>query len=380
MNRKMIQPIRIMGSKFFTGAFRSKMLKVFGSAVLCGLVCSPASMAANDDPPFLPAQVRAVSTVPSNGDVNPYGVAFVPPGFPAGGAINPGDILVSNFNNSMNLQGTGTTIVDVPPTQPVFQYFGGTAPLGLTTALNVLTKGFVLVGNFPSTDGTCQNSSAGSILVIDKNGNLVSTITDPLIQGPWDSALFDEFGSAKFFVANGLNGTVVRIDLAVGKSGVSVKKITQIASTYTSQCDPVTFVDAPTGLVYNPFKDVLYVTSTADNAVYAVYGAAERTHDAGRGMLIYTDPKHLHGPLGLAMAPNGDLLTSNNDAINSDPNQPSEIVEFTIEGQFVKEISMDPAQGGSFGLAVQAMGKRAQFAAVDDATNLFLIWTFKFPW
>ncbi len=63
--------------------------------------------------PFLPAQVHPVSTVPPNGDVNPYGVAFVPRQFPTG-AVNPGDILVSNFNNHLNLQGTGTTIVDVP--------------------------------------------------------------------------------------------------------------------------------------------------------------------------------------------------------------------------------------------------------------------------
>jgi hypothetical protein len=75
------------------------------------------------------------------------------------------------------------------------------------------------------------------------------------------------------------------------------------------------------------------------------------------------------------MAPNGNLLVSNNDVINSDPNQPSEIVEFTVDGEFVKEISMDPAQGGAFGLAVKTMGKTAKFAAVDDATNLFLIWT-----
>jgi hypothetical protein len=32
--------------------------------------------------PFLPEQVRPVSTVPPNGDLNPYGVAFVPNGFP----------------------------------------------------------------------------------------------------------------------------------------------------------------------------------------------------------------------------------------------------------------------------------------------------------
>jgi len=60
------------------------------------------------------------STVPSNGDQNPYGVAFVPADFRQGGALHPGDILVSNFNNAGspptgNLQGTGTTIVKVAP-------------------------------------------------------------------------------------------------------------------------------------------------------------------------------------------------------------------------------------------------------------------------
>ena len=349
---------------------------MFAAAALSCILFTPV-LKADDDRPFLPAPVRAVSTVPANGDVNPYGVAFVPPGFPAGGAINPGDILISNFNNSSNLQGTGTTIVDVPPTAPVFQYFGGTAPLGLSTALNVLRAGFVLVGNFPSPDGTCGSASAGSILVIDKNGNLVSTIINSAIQGPWDSTLFDQGGKAKFFVANGLSGTVVRFDLAVTSSGVTVNSVTQIASGYKHNCDAVTFVDAPTGLVYDAQKDLLYVASTADNSVYAIHDAGDRTHDGGIGKLIYTDAKHLHGPLGMAMAPNGDLLTSNNDVINSDPTQPSEIVEFTVDGKFVKEISMDPAQGGSFGLAVETMGKTAQFGAVDDATNLFLIWTLK---
>ena len=378
MNHEIARLTRIMESRFSNGSMKLGALKTLAAVVVLCFAWSSVLLAADDDDrPFLPGPVRVVSTVPANGDVNPYGVAFVPPGFPVGGAINPGDILVSNFNNSSNLQGTGTTIVDVPPTQPVFQFLGGTAPLGLSTALNVLTRGFVLVGNFPSSDGTCQNSSAGSILVIDKNGNLLSTITDPMIQGPWDSTLFDQFGSAKFFVANGLTGTVVRLDLDVDKSGVSVKKATQIASGYMHNCDPVTFVDAPTGLVYDARKDVLYVASSADNSVYAVHDAGDREHDGGVGRLIYTDNKHLHGPLGMAMAPNGDLLVANNDSINSDPNQPSEIVEFTIEGEFVKQISMDPAQGGCFGLAVSIMGNKAKLAAVDDATNLFLIWTRK---
>jgi len=37
-------------------------------------------------PPGSPA--LSVSTVPTNGDQNPYGVAFVPKGFPKGGPLN----------------------------------------------------------------------------------------------------------------------------------------------------------------------------------------------------------------------------------------------------------------------------------------------------
>jgi len=333
---------------------------------------------------FLPGPIRVVSTVPGNGDGNPYGVAFVPPSFPTDGAIKPGDVLVSNFNNAPtstggNLQGTGTTIVDVPPNAPLTLFFQSMTPTGLTTALNILQRGFILVGNFPSVDGTLGTATPGSILVIDKNGGLLSTYTDNSVQGPWDSALSDEGGKALYFVANGLNGTVVRYNLVVNSSGVTFNNPTVIASGYQHGPDAVTFVDAPTGLVYDPYRDVLYVASTQDNAVYAVRDAGDRKHDGGLGTLIYQDPKHLHGALGMAMAPHGHLLVTNDDSptINPDPNQPSELVEFTVEGHFVKEISLDPTPGGSFGLAVQSMGKTAKLAAVDDSVNLFLIWTLK---
>jgi hypothetical protein len=357
-----------------------KSLIIAGALMLMILCSSPLRAQDWDEHhAFLPAAVRGLSTVPSNGDVNPYGVAFVPAQFPSGGAANPGDILVSNFNDSQNLQGTGTTIIRVPANAPPTLFFQGQAPLGLTTALNVLQKGFVLVGNFPSSDGTCGNAQSGSILVISSGGQLVSSITNPsFINGPWDSALFDRGNTARLFVANGLSGTISRLNLAVGAGGVSVVSSTQIASGYTFQCDPVTFVDAPTGLVYDWQRDVLYVASTADNAVFAVPDAGDTTRDQGKGRVIYEDPIHLHGPLGMVMAPNGHLIVSNNDAINSDPNQPSEIVEFTIEGQFVKQISVDPLRGGAFGLAEATFGNTAKFAAVDDNTSLLLIWAFPF--
>ena len=77
----------------------------------------------------LPFPTQTVSTIPSTGDVNPYGVAFVPENFQAGGKLNPGDLLVSNFNDSNNIQGTGTTIINISGGSTSV-FFQGTPPLG----------------------------------------------------------------------------------------------------------------------------------------------------------------------------------------------------------------------------------------------------------
>jgi hypothetical protein len=380
-NNKFSLTARIPAAPVFIERIGIRWMPVIASVAL--LVFTATQLLAQDDKdkddkrPFLPASVRVVSTIPANGDLNPYGVATVPNEFPAGGKINSGDILVSNFNNSSNAQGTGTTIVRLQASGPSPLFFQGTAPLGLTTALNVLRAGFVLVGNFPSPDlsGMCATAKAGSILVINKNGSQVGSIVDPSIDGPWDSTLVDQGKTAKLFVANGLSGIVVRLDLEVGPNGVSLKKATQIAS-YGHQCDPVTFVDAPTGLVYDSRRDVLFVASSLDNAIFEVSDAGDRTTDGGKGKIIYQDHIHLHGPLAMAMAPNGHLVVSNNDAVNPDPNQPSEIVEFTVQGKFVRQMSVDQNPGGAFGLNVATFGDEARFAFVDDNTNSLAIWKF----
>jgi hypothetical protein len=383
-SRNVSRKMRAWTSRVLVGSTSIRVKSLIAGSLLLVLPASaPRAQEKDDDSrPFLPAHVRVVSTIPANGDLNPYGVAFVPSKFPAGGAVNPGDILVSNFNSKANLQGTGTTIVRIQGSGPASVFFQGTAPLGLSTALNVLRVGFTLVGNFPSPDllGSCTTAQAGSILVIDKTGKQVGSIADPSINGPWDSALLDGGNSAKLFVSNGLSGTVVRLDLTVGAGGVALKKATQIASGYGHQCDPVTFVDAPTGLVYDPKKDVLFVASTVDNAVFEVSDAGDRTHDNGTGEEIYKDAAHLHGALAMTMAPNGHLIVSNNDAFNVNPNQPSELVEFTTDGKFVREISVDQNTGGSFGLNVSGSDDSVgRLAFVDDNTNSLSVWTFQFP-
>ncbi len=329
----------------------------------------------------LPAvPVVNATTVPANGDVNPYGVAFVPKGFAGGGATATGDVLVSNFNNNANLQGTGTTIVSVTPAGATSLFYQGPAGEGLTTALGVLRNGFVLVGNVPSTDGTSATVGQGSLLVLDKLGNQVANFEDAsLLDGPWDMAVVDSGGTAHVFVSNVLSGTVTRLDLkdSAKTDTVTIVKQTQIASGYAHTGDPAAFELGPTGLVFT--KNTLYVASTDDNAIYAIKGAASLKSDIGTGTLIYQDSTHLHGPLGLSTAPNGDLIAAQGDAVNDDPNQPSELVEFTTKGAFVAETPVDASgEGGAFGIAISApIGANVEFAAVDDLTNSLDIWTIK---
>jgi len=125
----------------------------------------------------------------------------------------------------------------------------------------------------------------------------------------------------------------------------------------------------PTGLAYDAAADTLYVASTADNEIFAVSQAGSRTSSLDRGPVIFQD-EHLRGPLALAFAPNDDLVTSNGDAVNAEPTQPSEIVEFTRSGKFIGQFNVDAAQGGAFGLAIALVGgDTARLATVDDNTN-----------
>ncbi|MCF1440429.1 hypothetical protein Q2T91_13035 [Ralstonia pseudosolanacearum] len=349
--------------------------------VICGIglvVLSLGSSLAGGQP-ILPPTSTVASTVPNNHDVNPYGIAFVPAGLPAGSALQAGDVVVSNFNAASNKQGTGTTIVKLVTDGKPVTFFQG-QNLGLTTALAVLKSGYVLVGNLPTTNGATITST-GSLLVITPQGKLLSELKDPtLLDGPWDmTVIIDNGQQITAFVSNVLNGTVARIDLNIGPNGATLLQSSHlIASGYAHRPDPAALVVGPTGLAYDGAHDVLYVASTNDNKVFAIAGAAALAHDNGPGSVIYQDSNHLRGPLALALAPNGDLVTANGDAINPDPNQSSEIVEFTPDGRFVAQMQVDPAPGSAFGLAFGLSSSgQPQFAAVNDSTNTAIVWTLR---
>jgi hypothetical protein len=313
-------------------------------------------------------EIVTASTTSTAGDLNPYGVAFVPFGFPNGGTVTPGNILVSNYNNSQNMQGLGGSIVSITPTGQTTTIFQG-AGLGLTGALGILRSGYILVGSVPTTDGTQNTVTSGGLLILDKNGSLVNTLNLP--GGPWGLAVLDFGYQAKVFISNVLTGTVIRLDM----TGATVTNTTQIASGYMHRLDPAAIVVGPAGLTFDVEMDTLFVVSTGDEAVYAVSNAATTTTDNGVGNLIYSDNVHLHGPLDIVMTQNRHLIVANADAANVDPNQPSELVEFTMQGQFLRQLSVDHNNGGAFGLALVSQRSGNLLAAVDDNAATLTIWT-----
>jgi hypothetical protein len=227
----------------------------------------------------------------------------------------------------------------------------------------------------PTTDGTINTISQGSLQVVDRRGKLVATLNDGLfLDSPWDLTINDNDDLAQVFVSNVLSGTVSRLDLAVGASNVTVLNKTQIAIGYAHQPNAAALVLGPTGLAYDKARDVLFVASTADNQIFSVPHAGKAATFVNKGALVFANP-HLRGPLALVFAPNGNLLTANGDAVNPDPTQPSEIVEFTRSGEFVRQFNVDAAQGGAFGIATVISGEpRFNFAAVDDVPNVISVY------
>ena len=337
------------------------------------------------------------STIPPNGDVNPYGMAQVKN---TTGNLRAGHILISNFNNSGNFQGTGTTIVDVAPDGgfSVFaaidpSHLPGSCPggVGLTTALVVLDEGWVIVGSLPTANQGTVFTGSGCLLVLDSLGNVVETFTGSLINGPWDMTAFERGPEAKLFVTNVLNGTVaaggnvvhggtvVRLNLKVSASSKpALESMTVIASGFPERTDPAALVIGPTGVALRANCDgddcvehdgegddqaLLYVADTLSNRIAVIDHPLGRTTPTGIGRTL-SKGGSLNAPLGMVITPGGHLLTVNGgDGF---------ITEIAPDGKQVAKVLLDntggppPGAGTLFGLVFDP-AHGVYF--VDDGTN-----------
>jgi hypothetical protein len=294
------------------------------------------------------------------------------------GHLTAGNVLVSNFNNSHNRQGTGATIMEISPTGTltVFANLANQTKtrVGLTTGLVVFGNGYVVVGSLPTSNGNAKTATAGALYVLNSLGRVVETISGTDINGPWDMTSYDGGKFGVLFVSNVLNGTVagdgavvdkgdvVRLVLDLTKSPPVVLQRVVIASGFAEKTDPNALAIGPTGLVLGPAGTV-YVADTLANRIAAISDGLFRSTSAGKGTTITTG-EFLNGPLGLAIAPDGDLLSANGGN--------GQIVETTATGGQPEWPTVDssgsPAGAGAlFGLVVQPGGKGVYF--VDDATN-----------
>jgi hypothetical protein len=357
---------------------RTHLLGALAALLACAMF-SPGSAPAFDHP-FI-GQFNTITsiggTVPSNGDENPYGIVDVPHNV---GSLVRGNLLISNFNNSENLQGTGTTIVQMTPSGSLSLFaqinpatLPGPCPggVGLTTALAILPRGYVVVGSLPTTNGMASTAQAGCLLVLDSTGHVVQTISGPPINGPWDMTSVGNGSNTTLFVTNVLNGTVasgttpidegtvVRIRLRTRDNHPpKVKAMDVIASDFPERTDPAALVVGPTGVGLGE-EGTLYVADTQGNRIAAVPGALYRQAPLGGGGTTVAVGGYLNNPLGLTVAPNGDILTANANDGN--------LVETTPIGAEFQPVDTGAGAGGLFGLTV-APNLRGVFF-VDDANN-----------
>jgi hypothetical protein len=339
--------------------------------------------------------VTLTSTVTDNGDLNPYAIVVAPV---SAGKIVKDDVLVDNFNNLSNLQGTGTTIVDYRPStkqttlfaklpQKLAQCPGG---VGLTTAMTMLKSGWVIVGSTPSTDGTTATKGDGCVLVLDPNGQMVAAWSGPTINDPWGNmAVIDNDDTATLFISMagfGLQSpdvidpatkfpvrikkaTVLRLQLQIpqGKPPVLVSQ-TVVGDGFSQRADRDNFLLGPTGLALGP-DHTLYVTDGLDNIITAIPDALDRTTSAGTGKVV-TQGGLLNWPLAMVYTSAGHLL-----ACNGKDGQLVEVDTVTGKQIYSQWIDSDQAQsppgnGDLFGIAMTPNGDG--FYYVEDDMNTLM--------
>jgi hypothetical protein len=371
----------------------SRRVMTLGALIAAAALIPQAATPAAPPASFLDGihrQTTLGSTVPDNGDQNPYAIVVAPI---SAGAITKDDVLITNFNNAGNLQGLGVTIVDYNPATKKLSTFatlprdlaGCPGGVGLTTAMTMLKTGWVIVGSAPSADGTTKTKGAGCLIVLDSNGKVAGTIAGEKINMPWGNmATIDEGQTATLFVSNAgfkigspdgdprvvNEATVLRIKLSIpeGKPPAVVEQ-TVVGSGFGAQPNKDVFLVGPTGLALGA-DDTLYVSDATGNRITAIWDATTRDHSAGLGRTVTKDGL-LQTPLAMAMAPNGHLLVvnaKNGQVVEIDPISGDQIRARWIDPNKAQK---PPGSGDLFGIAVTPAGDGFYF--VEDEANTLVL-------
>ena len=289
------------------------------------------------------------STVdPINGDQNPYGLTIAPV---TAGGINAGDLIVSNFNNGspFNIQGLGTTVEDLHPTQ-------GAIPTRIAQDSRLTGPSALVTGTTDDFAWVCAFTANGVPIVNDTaSGGVVEDLTGHGLAQPWGQTFSGTKGIrgvAAFYVSNSTDGSITRINIT--KSGhFSYNKFA--TGFATNHGVPGTIL-APSGLTYDATNDILYMVDSDVNRVVAFAhpgnipaGGVVNTPSgftgpsAGSAKVLFSGAP-LRAPISAALLFNGDIVVGNTTN--------NRLIEITPAGKIVGNVSLDKgAPGALFGIA-----------------------------
>ncbi len=369
------------------------LFKLLPLSLVAGALLAGPVLAEDVAPGLLPGihkHVLQTSTVPDNGDQNPYALIIAPV---TAGSIQQGDVLYDNFNNAANLQGTGTTIVDFNPTTKKLTTIanlshelpGCPGGVGLSTAMTMLKSGWIIVGSTPSNDGTTRTKGAGCLIVLNPQGKVAKVLADANINDPWGNmAVKDEGDKATLYVSMAGFGvgspdgeppvfnqsTILRINLDITEGKVpEVTSETVVAGGFGEQADKSVFLVGPTGLALGE-GDKLYASDALGNRISEIRDASTRTTSAGVGRTVTKDGL-LSRPLAMVMTAEGHLLVTNGlngKVVEVDPVSGKQLYAQWIDAD---KAQVPPGNGDLFGIVMHPNGKG--FYYVEDDVNTIVL-------
>ena len=281
------------------------------------------------------------STSPSTpADVNPYGldVAKV-----SSGMIDAGDLVVCDFNNPGNVQGTGTVIVSLHPVV-------GSTPT-LIAKDNTLT-GCNALAMAPNGNIWAAAFAANDNPIFTSSGTLVTALSN----GPWHHPFGEAFAPPNvFYVSNAQDGSLVRVTVSPGPSFA----FTVIATGFPVNGGKPGSILSPSGLNYQSSGDILYVVDGTNNTLYAInnvskvgshgitFSGASCSGPSASSLRVVFAGAPLNGPISSAILPGGNIVLGN----TLDPDGQNLMVEVSPNGKLLDVKNVDTgAAGALFGM------------------------------
>ncbi len=293
-------------------------------------------------------EVPIGSTVVANGEQNPYGldVAKV-----SSGELTAGDLVICDFNDKANVQGTGSTIVALHPVEE-------NKPRLIAHASDLLGCDALALG--PNDEIWTANFASNTNTLVSPSGHIDRTMDGHPFAHPFGEAFapFDgKFGVAAFYVSNAGDGSILRINI----SAQHTLSVQTIAEGFAVNHGAPGSILGPSGLQYDLKNDRLYVVDGTNNTVVMLQhvstigeagifvkpgGKTFAGVSAALGKTIFAGAP-LNGPISSALLPNGNLVIGN----TLDPDGKNLMAEITPLGQLLAVRNVDNgAAGAIFGM------------------------------